>query len=31
MNVRRIRFVDFIPLFLVIAFGAGIITINYFT
>lgn len=28
MNVRRIRFVDFIPLVLIIAFGAGLITLN---
>ena len=28
MNVRHIRFVDFIPLVLIIAFGAGLITFN---
>ena len=28
MNVRRIRFVDFIPLVLIIAFGAGIVMLN---
>lgn len=28
MNVRRIRFVDFIPLILIIAFGAGLIIFN---
>ena len=28
MNVRRIRFIDFIPLVLIIAFGAGLITLN---
>ena len=28
MNVRRIRFVDFIPLILIIAFGAGLVTLN---
>lgn len=28
MNVRHIRFVDFIPLILIIAFGAGLITLN---
>lgn len=28
MNVRRVRFVDFIPLVLIIAFGAGLIALN---
>ena len=28
MNVRHIKFVDFIPLFLIIAFGAGLIYLN---
>ena len=28
MNVRHIRFVDFIPLVLIIAFGAGLIALN---
>lgn len=28
MNVRRVRFVDFIPLVLILAFGAGLITFN---
>lgn len=28
MNVRHIRFVDFIPLFVIIAFGAGLIVLN---
>lgn len=28
MNVRHIKFVDFIPLILIIAFGAGLITLN---
>lgn len=28
MNVRRIRFVDFIPLILIIAFGAGLVVLN---
>ena len=28
MNVRRIKFVDFIPLILVIAFGSGLVVLN---
>lgn len=28
MNVRRLRFLDFIPLVLIIAFGAGLIALN---
>ena len=28
MNVRRIKFVDFIPLILVVAFGAGLVALN---
>ena len=28
MNVRHIRFVDFIPLILIIAFGAGLVALN---
>ena len=28
MNVRHLRFVDFIPLIVIIAFGAGLITLN---
>ena len=28
MNVRRVRFVDFIPLVLILAFGAGLIVFN---
>ena len=28
MNVRRIKFVDFIPLILIIAFGAGLVALN---
>ena len=31
MNVCRIRFVDFIPLFLIVAFGAGLIALNIFS
>ena len=28
MNVRRIKFTDFIPLILIVAFGAGLIALN---
>ena len=28
MNVRHIKFVDFIPLVMIIAFGAGLIALN---
>ena len=30
MNVRKLRFVDVIPLFLIVAFGAAIIIFNIF-